>query len=88
MNPVVVIERLVIHVKPLVAAFYHITADPDYPFDEILIRIKGEFKHNDVAPVGRLNGNNGFVQIGNFNPVYKFVHENVVADKQGLLHGA
>jgi len=88
MDTEIVVNRLVIHIKLLIPALNDITGYPDHAFDKIFVRILWEFKDNDVFAPGFFKGNDNFIPVRYFNPVKKFIHQDMIPDLQGLFHGS
>jgi hypothetical protein len=60
----------------------------DDALDEVLGRVLGIFEHDDVAVLRVGQGQDDLVGEGDMGAVEKLVDEQVVADEQGVEHGA
>ena len=87
MNTIIVIKALVVNIDLFVTALNHITGNPDYPLDKILVRVFRKFKNDNIATFRIFDGNNCGHQKRQLDPVNKFIHQNVVPDLKSLLHG-
>ena len=81
----VVIERLAVHPHPLAGHAHPIARQSDHAFDEMLGRIQWVAKNNDVSAADLAIGKQ--LAPSSAPAVMDFIHQQVVADQQSLLHG-
>ncbi len=84
---VCLLHSLAIDIESLVFNLNGFTWQTDHSFNKILRLIVGKLKHNDVASLRGLDGDNGPLEERKANAVNEFIDQDMIPDIQGGNHG-
>ena len=87
MGAIGVLHGLVINVDLFVADLDFIASYGNDPLYKIFLGVFREFEYHDIPPLGVLDRDKGDVQKWNFYTVYKLIHQDMIPDQKGRLHG-
>jgi len=83
-----VVDGLAVDEELLVPDLHRVAPHRDDPLDEVLRFVLGVDEDGDVAAPGLADGDDRVAQVGELDPVAELVHQDVIADLEGRLHGA